>query len=1006
MKQRLWLIFLYLIPMGLLAQTGTITGTLTDASTDEGLAFANIFNLTTTIGTVTDLDGNYEILASVGDILEMSYVGYESAKATVTGIEKMNFALNSSSALLNEVVVIGYGSSTKKEITGAVSIVKAEEVAKLNPNRLEQALQGQSAGVQISSQSGSPGGGYNIRIRGISTNGDNNPLILVDGVRYADLSALDPYSIESINILKDASASIYGVQAANGVVLITTKKGTKSDKPVIDFHAYVGTQSSARRIPVLNATEYAILSNEAHANGGQTPPFNVISDLGEGTDWQDEVFQNAPIRNYFLNVRGGGDRARYAIGGSYFDQQGIVGGEKAGFKRYTGNVNLDVDLSEKLKFNSVVTYAKQNRKTLSENAIGSVLFNALNMPSTLTPFDEDGDYTLAEGLGAEVINPLQQIANTFNNVDVNRFSGTAGLSYNIAEGLTFTSSLPFNFSLVTNRGFSPIEFYGSGKVFNTVESSVSESTQTYSSWGWDNVLNYTYAYDNVHKIDVTAGTSMYEENFQGVYATGFGVPNNSFEFAAVSQANEIRPGGASSGAGTFRLMSQFGRIQYGYNYKYLISGIIRRDGTTRFGPNNRYGIFPSISVGWVMSEESFLQNNNIIDFAKLRLSYGQTGNDKIGDFRYVAGLNGESEYVFDGNTLVFGQAVGAIANPDINWERNTQFNAGLDLNLFGEALTVTADYFIKESNDLLLSIPVSGITGYTAPGGGLPIANAGSIKNTGIELAINYRYDFSEDISFNFGVNGSKLKNETTSLNDGVSFIQGGGFSIGQLPPTRWEVGQPIGYFYGLETDGVFQNASEIESHASQPDALPGDLKFVDRNNDGAIDSEDRTFIGSPIPEYIFGMSFSAEIHGFDFSAFADAQVGRDLVRNYARNLPLTNRTAYSVDRWHGEGTSTNVPRLTTGATDNNLFSDYFIEDGSYLRIKTLQLGYTIPRYGIQSIGFEKIRIYGSVSNPFTLTKYQGYDPNISSGNPLDSGIDNGYYPQARTFIAGIKITL
>ena len=1006
MKQRLWLVILYLIPIGLFAQSGTITGTLTDASTNEGLSFANVFNLTSKAGTITDLDGNYEITATVGDVLEMSYIGYESAKITVNAIEKMDLPLKPASALLNEVVVIGYGSSTKKEITGAVSVVKAEDIAALNPNRLEQALQGQSAGVQISSQSGSPGGGYNIRIRGISTNGDNNPLILVDGVRYADLSALDPYNIESINILKDASASIYGVQAANGVVLITTKKGTSSDKPVIDFHAYVGTQTTARRIPVLNATEYAILSNEAHANGGQTPPFGEVADLGEGTDWQDEVFQKAPIRNYYLNVRGGGDKATYAIGGSYFDQQGIVGGEKAGFKRYTGNANFDVKLTEKLKFNSIVTYAKQNRKTLSENAIGSVLFNALNMPSTLTPFDENGDYTLAEGLGAEVINPLQQMANTYNNVDVNRFSGTVGLSYELGEGLSFTSSLPFNFSLVTNKGFSPIAYYGAGKVFNTVESSVSESTQTYSSWGWDNVLNYTYTHDDIHKIDITAGASLYEENFLGVYATGFGVPNNSIDFAAVSQANEIRPGGASSGEGIFRLMSQFGRIQYGYDYKYLISGIIRRDGTTRFGPNNRFGIFPSLSLGWVMSEEAFLEDNSIIDFAKLRLSYGQTGNDKIGDFRYVSSLNGEAEYVLDGNTLVVGQAIGASANPDINWERNTQFNIGLDLNLFGDNLTVTTDYFIKESNDLLLAIPVSGLTGYTAPGGGLPIANAGSIKNTGIELAINYRYDVSEKINFNIGVNGSKLKNETTSLNDGVSFIQGGGFSIGQLPPTRWEVGQPIGYFFGLETDGIFQNTSEIEAHVSQPNALPGDIRFVDQDGNGEIDSDDRTFIGSPIPEYIFGMSIGANIHGFDISAFADAQVGRDLVRNYARNLPLTNRTAYSIDRWHGEGTSNDVPRLTTGATDNNLFSDFFVEDGSYLRIKTIQLGYTIPKYGAQSIGLQNVRIYGSISNPFTFTRYQGYDPNISSGNPLGSGIDVGFYPQARTYIAGIKITL
>lgn len=1003
MKNLLWIFLLPLVTTIVAAQS--VTGTLSD-SQGEPLPLANIFNKTTSTGTVTDLDGNFEIKASIGDILEMSYVGYESIEVEVSSYDKLLVNLQSSSATLNEVVVIGYGSSTKKEITGAVSVVKAEEIASLNPNRLEQALQGQSAGVQISSQSGSPGGGYNIRIRGISTNGDNNPLILVDGVRYADLSALDPYSIESINILKDASASIYGVQAANGVILITTKKGTKSAKPVIDFHAYVGTQEAARRIPVLNATEYALLTNEAHANGGMVPPFGEITNLGEGTDWQDLVFQDATIKNYYINVRGGGDKTRYAIGGSYFDQDGIVGGDKAGFNRYTGNLNLDVDLTEKMKFNTAITYAKQNRKTLSENAIGSVLFNALNMPSTFSPYDENGDFTLAEGLGSEVINPLQQIANTFNNVDVNRFTGTVGVEYELAEGFTFNSSLPFNFSLVTNKSFSPIENYGAGKVFNTVESTVSESTQTYSSWGWDNVLNYSTIQDEVHKIDITLGASLYEENFQGVYATGYGVPNNSFEFAAVSQANEIRPGGASSGEGIFRLMSQFGRVQYAYNYKYLVSAILRRDGSTRFGPENRFGFFPSLSVGWVMSEESFLENNSWIDFAKLRASYGQTGNDKIGDFRYVSGLNGEAEYIFGGDNLQTGQAIGASANPFINWERNTQFNIGLDLNLFNESITISSDYFVKESNDLLLAIPVSGITGYTAPGGGLPIVNAGSIRNSGIELAINYRHTVTDDINWNIGVNGSTLKNETTALNDGVPFIQGGGFSIGQLPPTRWEVGQPIGYFYGLETDGIFQNTSEVESWGVQPDAVPGDLKFIDQNGDGQINTDDRTFIGNPIPKYILGMSLGAEIHGFDISAFADAQLQRDIIRNYNRNLPLTNKTAYLIDRWHGEGTSNDIPRLTTGATDNNLFSDYYVEDGSYLRIKNIQLGYTIPSYGAKSIGLQKVRIYATINNPFTFTKYQGYDPNISSGDPLNSGIDIGYYPQARSYIAGIKITL
>ena len=1005
MRLPLSVLLLFMAPLFLLAQEGTINGVLLDQESGETLPFANILNRTSSSGTVTDLDGKFTISASIGDTLDFSFTGYASEQVIVANFNDLSISLGSSFAELEEVVVIGYSTATKKELTGAVSVVKADEIEALNPNRLEQALQGQSAGVQISSQSGSPGGGFNIRIRGISSNGNNNPLILVDGVRYEDLSALDPSSIESINVLKDASASIYGVQAANGVILITTKSGKEGMKPTVNIHTYFGVQETARKIPTLNATEYAVLTNESHVNGGSAPPYTDISGLGEGTDWQDEVFESAPVSNINLNVRGGGSRSTYSVGGSYFDQKGIVGGNKAEFERYTGNLNFGVEVIDNLKFNSIVAYARQNRNTLSENAIGSVLFNALNMPPTLSPLDGKGEYTLAEGLGSEVINPLAQMANTYNDVDVNRFTGKIGFTYEPIKGLTIESSVPYNFSGVRSKNFGPEVFYGSGKVFNATESSISEASENYTSWGWDNVVNFERFFKEVHKFNFTLGSSLYEERFKGLYGSGFGIPNNSYEFAALFQANEIRDNGASSGEGIFRLMSYFGRIQYSYNYKYLASVILRRDGTTRFGPNNRFGYFPSISLGWVVSEEPFFDAAEFIDFAKVRLSYGETGNDKIGDFRYVSSLNGEAEYIFNGGQLVSGQAIGSIANPDITWETNIQFNIGVDLNLFNNHLSVTADYFYKESQDLLLAIPVSGLTGYTAPGGGLPIANAGSIRNSGFELAMNYQDDLSEKVNFSVGFNATKLKNETLGLNDGVSFIQGGGFGIGQLPPTRWEVGQPIGYFYGRVTDGIFQSQEEVEIHGAQPNAQPGDIRFLDLNNDGVVDQEDRTFIGNPIPEYIIGMNFNLNFHNFDFSVFADAQLNRDIVRNYERNLPLTNRTAYSIDRWNGAGTSDFFPRLTIGASENILFSDFYIEDGSYLRIKNIQLGYTLPTSLSQKAGMKQLRIYGSVTNLFTFTNYQGYDPNISSGSPLASGIDIGYYPQARNFIGGIKVT-
>lgn len=1005
MRLHLIILALLTIPLFMVAQQGTVSGKVSDQEDGSAIPFANVYNSTAASGVATDIDGNYSIPASIGDTLQFSYTGYADQLVRIENFEPLNIQLGSTIAELEEVVVIGYSTATKKELTGAVSVVKSEEIEALNPNRLEQALQGQSAGVQISSQSGSPGGGFNIRIRGISTNGNNNPLILVDGVRYEDLSALDPSSIESINVLKDASASIYGVQAANGVILITTKQGKESTKPVIDLHAYFGTQQTAREIPVLNATEYALLINEAYVNGGSPPPFTNIANLGEGTDWQDEVFQNAPLSSINLNIRGGGTRSKYAIGGSYFDQQGIVGGDKADFQRYTANLNYDVEIIDKLHFNTIIAYANQSRKTLLENAIGSVLFNALNMPPTLSPLDQNGAYTLAEGLGSEVINPLAQMANTFNDVKVNRFTGKVGLSYEPIKGLRLESSVPYNYSDVRGKTFGPAVFYGSGKVFNATESSISEFSESYISWGWDNVANYELLLDDIHKFNFTLGASLYEERYRGLYGSGFGIPNNAFEFAALFQAQEIRDNGASSGEGIFRLMSQFGRIQYSYNYKYLASVILRRDGTTRFGPNNRFGYFPSISLGWVASEEDFLKRVNWIDFAKLRVSYGETGNDKIGDFRYVSALNGEAEYIFNGNTLFSGRAIGAIANPDISWERNIQFNVGIDLNLFKDRIALTADYFLKESQDLLLAVPVSGITGYTAPGGGLPIANAGSIRNTGVELSVTYRDRLSKDIDFSVSVNGTRLQNETLQLNDGVAFIQGGGFGIGQLPPTRWEVGQPIGYFYGRVTDGVFQTQEEVEAYGLQPNARPGDLRFVDLNRDGQIDQEDRTFIGNPIPEYVLGFSLNINFWDFDFSIFGDAQLNIDVIRNYERNLPLTNKTAYSKDRWHGPGTSNDYPRLTIGATENTLFSDFYVEDGSYLRIKNIQLGYTLPRSLSNTIGMKNVRVYGSVTNLFTFTRYQGYDPNISSGSPLASGIDIGYYPQARNFIGGIKVT-
>lgn len=987
------------------AQEKTVSGVVTSAEDGLPLPGVTVLIKGTSDGTSTDFDGKFSLnVAGPDAVLIFTFIGFETQEIPVGNQSKIDIVMKESASQLEELVVIGYGTTTEKELTGAVSVVKAEAIESLNPTRVEQALQGQTAGVQISSQSGSPGGGFNVRIRGISTNGDNNPLILVDGVRYDDLSALDPSTIESVNILKDASASIYGVLAANGVVLITTKQGSKDSKTKFTFDAYYGVQETMRKIPVLNATEYAALANEAFANGGQAIPFPNLSGLGEGTDWQDEVFQTAPIQNYRLNAMGGSAKSTFSIGVGYFDQEGIVGGENASFQRLTLNLNTTTGLSESIKLNNVINYTNSNRKTLVENALGSVLFNALNMAPTLTPRDADGNFTLADGLGGEVINPLAQIADTYNDTWTNRVSGLVGLDIETpVENLTVSSSLAYNFSHVRYRGFFPESFYGIGKVFNRPESSVAENQAIYYNLSWDSYLKYDFDLNDVHKFSVTLGSSIFKNGGEFIGATGFGIPNNDPSLGDLSQANEIREGGATSFQYDTRQLSYFGRVEYNFNYKYLASIIVRRDGTTRFGPENRFGYFPSASVGWVLSEEDFLRGSDVLPYAKLRASYGITGNDKIGDFRYISLLNGESTYVFGGNDLRNGLALGALANPNIAWERNKQLDIGLDLELFDGKIMLTTDYFVKTSEDLLLAVPASALTGVAAPGSGFPFANAGSIRNTGIELQINYSTTIGDDFKLDVGYNVTKLTNETLRLNDGVAFIQDGQFGIGQLPPNRWQVGMPIGFFYGLQTDGIFQNQSEIEGSAQVNNATPGDLRYVDQNNDGQITADDRVMIGNPIPDYMMGFTLNAAYKGFDFSFFADAQLGNEVIRNYERNLPLTNKTAYYLDRWNGEGTSNDFPKISTGANDNDLFSDFWVEDGSYMRIKNIQLGYTLPEAAISKIGFQSCRIYASVNNLYTFTNYSGYDPNISSGSAVAAGNDIGYYPQPRTYIFGIK---
>lgn len=997
------------------AQGFSISGTVYDGSLNEPLPGANVIVKNTTNGTTTDFDGNFTINnVNAGDVLIFSYISFQAQEVTITDQSALTIYLQEDVSALDEVVVIGYGTQSKKEITGAVAVVSSETIEELNPTRIEQALQGQVAGVNVTSESGSPGSGSSIRIRGISTNGENRPLILVDGIRIEDLSVLNPGDIESMNVLKDATAGIYGVQAANGVILITTKTGRKNSGLKFSYDFFGGFQETSRTIPVLNATEYGVIINEAFSAAGEPNPYPNLSTLGVGTDWQDEVFQNAPIFNHNLSITGGTEKSTFSLTTGLLTQDGIVGGSKANFKRFSTRLNFNTDITDKLKLTANFAYTGTERKTLIENAIGSVLYSALNIAPTFEARDAFGNPTPTNGLfGIEVVNPLGLIESTFNSADVDRISGKLGLSYEILDGLSITSNFQFNYAESQGRNFSLVNDPNLvGSVFDPGGEDgdfafLTTNKDLFRDYIWDTYLNYEKLFGDAHKLNITLGTS-YSSEAGEFFGSSRGNLTSPTDFANADLANAaiIQNGLQDSGlSGKFdtRLYSAFARAQYNFKERYLLSGVIRRDGSSNFGPENRFGYFPSGSFGWVASEENFLADSKHLDFLKIRASYGIIGNDQIRANAFSSVLDGEGTYVFN-NELVFGRASGILSNPEIQWEEQKTLDVGFDMRLFQSAVDITADYFSRTTDGLLLQPQVSGILGAAAPGAQAPFINGGEVKNSGFEFAIGYHSDRSKDFNYNINYNVTFLENEVTEVSNEAGFIQGGSFGVGQDPPSRMEAGKPIGYFFGLETDGIFQNQAEVDAHATQANAAPGDLRFVDLNGDGLIDSNDRTDIGNPIPDATMGLNLSINFKNFDFGAYTFASVGNEIVRNYERNLSLVNRSVYTLNRWTGEGSTNEFPRVTTGATSNTLFSDFYVEDGSFVRIQNAQLGYTFSQKAMERFGADKLRIYLSANNIYTFTKYNGYDPSASSGSPIGAGIDQGFYPVPRTYLLGVNL--
>ena len=1006
----------------------SVSGTVMNERS-EAIPYAKITVKSTNKPFLADGKGLFQVNVSNlnSDTLVLTAMGYQKQLVPVQGRTNLTVVMLEISQDTKDVVVIGYGTAKSKELTGATSKVKGEDLEKMNMTRMDQALQGQVSGVTVSSNSGSPGGSANIRIRGLSTFGDNDPLILVDGVVYDSegLNALNPSDIKSINVLKDATAGIYGVRAANGVIIVETKNGAINRKPSIEYNGYYGIQQTARKLDLLTAEEYAVIKNEAFAFGGQAMPFSNTN-LGTGTNWQDSVFSSAPVQSHNLSLNGGTLNTRYSIGLGYFNQEGIVGADKANFGRYNARLNFATDMSEKLKLNSVLLFSSDMRSTLPENGIGSVLYNTINAFPNEPVYSSPGTFSYMEEV-SDIINPIAQMMNQYNWSTANKFVGKEEFIYEFNENLSLTNRFNYNYANVDAKVFSPLVWYGDGKYANTAANAQLESPQveiadsvfiergaavyeersTFLDLSYEAFMNYDRTFNEVHKVKGTLGVSVFERKGQSLNGVAFGIPNNSLDYADIS-ANTAQGGylnNVNSWEFKERLLSAFMRAEYAYKEKYLVSGILRRDGSSKFGPNSRWGIFPTISGGWLLSEEDFFKSKSI-DYLKLRVSYGVSGNDQIPNFAYRALLNGEGVYVFD-DLITQGVAIGRPANPDLKWETTRQLNIGLDLTWL-KAINFTTNYFIKNTNDLLFQPDVSALLGSYGPGGYPPIINAGDVSNKGWEFELAYQSDRKNILQTNINFNLTTINNKVVSVPEGIQYIPGAAFSVGGDVATRFQEGYEIGYFFGYQTAGVYQTQEEIDNAAVvQEGAQPGDLIFVDQNGDGKInfsDDSDKTYLGSAIPDLTMGFAFNFKLHGFDLSGNVYAALGQEIIRNYERQQPYANQLAYVIDRWTGPGSTNEHPRLTTGPTNNNLFSDYFVEDGSFVRLRNIQFGYTVPSAVLRKIHVESLRVYVAANNLVTLTRYMGFDPDLGASNVLSAGVDYGMYPQARSIMSGLQI--
>ncbi|MTI31777.1 TonB-dependent receptor [Cytophagales bacterium RKSG123] len=986
----------------------------------EGAIGANVVEKGTSNGTITDIEGNFSLEVTDENVsLLISYVGYTDKEVPLNGQTSLEITLEEDVKALEEVVVVGYGVQKKSVVTGAIASVKPEEIQQSPIARVEEALQGRTAGVQVASNSGQPGSGLTVRVRGTGSLNNSDPLYIVDGVPTGGMDFLNPSDIESIEVLKDAaSAAIYGTRAANGVVLITTKQG-KAGKTQVSYDMYYGVQNPWKKVSLLNATEYANILNEASVNDGNLPLFDDPSAFGKGTDWQDEIFNyNAPIMNHQITISGGNDKSTFSASGAYFGQEGIVGNsDKSYFDRYSFRLNSNHKLSEKITFGQNLSYTHILKSGLVDNQeFDSPIARALNMDPTIPVYDEDGNFALPRSGFQEVVNPVASIDITNQEFTLDKIFGNFYGEYEILKGLKFRSNFGLDLAFGDNREFIPIHFLsGTRQSPNAI---ARRRTERWYTWLWENTLSYQRT---VGKHDFTGllGMSAQQDTYMSVFAQRSNSWATDFDNAFVNSGDASTA--MSEGAATdHTLQSFFGRVNYAFADKYLLTGTVRMDGSSNFGPNNRYAIFPSVSAGWVFSEEDFFKNSglsNTLNFAKLRASWGQNGNERIPGNAYSSVVDTYGRgYTFGMDpTLHVGASPQRMDNPDLKWETSEQIDIGVDLGLFDDRLTISADYYNKKTKDMLMLLDIMGYVGLEAPW-----ANGADVLNDGVEFGAEYRSSVGE-LNFSIGANAAYNRNEVTFINNNSEFIPGAGIgTMGVV--SRATVGMPIGYFYGYKTDGLWQSQEEIDQYDWSSESVkpkPGDLRFVKEDGTyGEVSEDDKTFIGKPTPDWTFGLNISADYKGFDFVAFFQGAAGFQIYNATRRaDLKQVNMPGSWLDRWTPDNTNTTMPRATLDDPNGNYsnISDFYVEDGDYIRLRTIQLGYTLPERLSLKAGMSKIRVYVSADNLFTLTKYSGLDPeigftggdpnNLNSPGNLNLGIDRGYYPQARTFRVGANIS-